>query len=101
MEKLKFRLKLSGVGESMYATQIKRTDNVCMYLRDDGYYEVGIIKQQKANTMFGKDYPDRELYFSNEDFGTIAKCVRTRKKADEYFDMFENRVNNARRTVLV
>jgi hypothetical protein len=33
------------------------------------------IKREKARTIFGKDYPNREVYPGNEDFGRWAVSV--------------------------
>jgi hypothetical protein len=33
------------------------------------------IKKQKARTIFGKDYPNREVYPGNEDFGRYALSI--------------------------
>ena len=57
-----------------------------MYLRDDGYYEVGVIKVRPASTVFNKHYNEREVYWSNEDFGVIAKCTKSKKRAEIYFE---------------
>ncbi len=51
-----------------------------MYERSDGYYEVFIVKEAPAEYKFGKDYPDRERYPSNEE---VNFCCITRERADK------------------
>jgi hypothetical protein len=88
MEKLTNKIKVTGVGiPGLTATLQKRTGNVAMYLRDDGYYEVGIIIISPENTFpDGTHYPEREVYFSNEQFGKTAFTTKSRAHAEKIFD---------------
>lgn len=89
MKKLGKKLNISGIGlPGLTAKLIKRKKNVAIYLRDDGLYEVGIIKISPAAKLFGKEYPEREIYFSNEDFGSTAFTTTIKEKAEKYFDKF-------------
>lgn len=72
---------------------VKRTDKVAMYKRTDGYYEVGIIKVNPAANLFGRDYPERETYWSNEDFGTIAKTTKNLRIANTYYNSYVKQTN--------
>jgi len=85
MEKLKEEIKLTGLGKPTTATLIKRTKKKAMYFRDDGCYEVFKIKISKANTIFGKDYPEREIYPNSEDFGQCAWCYNYKDLAEEKY----------------
>lgn len=71
------------------ATLVKRNDKVAMYLRSDGYYEVGKRKFIEA-TEFpnNKSYPARETRWTNEDFGVIAKTTSSKTRALEIYDYF-------------
>ena len=53
---------------------VKRTDKVAMYKSDDGVVEVFKIKTAPAQEIYGKEYPDREIFCNDEDFGKIAFC---------------------------
>jgi len=65
--------ELNGVGiPGMTATLVERTDKKAIYSRWDDVWEVFRIKVCPEKTMFGKTYPRREAYPSNEDFGATA-----------------------------
>ena len=74
------------------ANLVKRTGDVAMYLRDDGYYEVGSIRTQKASRSVmpgGKEvfFEEKELYWRNEDFGERdAICTRSFDKACDHYE---------------
>jgi len=83
--------KIVRIGSSgVNAHLIKRTKRVAMYLRDDGYYEVGKIKISEAEIVFGKEYPDREIYWSNEDIGNIAKTTSDLKRAEHWYKVYNS-----------
>jgi hypothetical protein len=44
-------------------------------------YEVIVIEIRKAGEVFGREYPDREAYPSNEDWGTLGWSYQTRDLA--------------------
>lgn len=57
--------------------QIKRQGKVALYelygANEMLYgFEVIVVKIRKAEHSFGKDYPEREVYPSNEDWGSFA-----------------------------
>ena len=56
-----------------------------MYLRSDGYYEVFKIRIRKAGIYFGKEYPAKEIYPNNEDFGENAFCTSSLQLAEQYY----------------
>ena len=79
------------------AKLIKRTGDVAMYKRDDGYYEVGTVRKQYAHeeNIGGRKvvFEEKELYWRPEDFGRIAKTTKNEKRALELFDYFVSRKN--------
>lgn len=81
MEKLKDVIDLKGIGYPCKATLIKRTKTKAIYLRDDGHYEVFKITISPAAIVFGREYPEREKYPCNEDFGFSAWCISDEKIA--------------------
>ena len=92
MEKLDRIVKITGVGiPNLMATCIERNDFKAMYLRDDRIYEIFYIKKAKAATIFGKDYLDREVYPSNEDFGFIGSCTHDKERAYEIYNGLQER----------
>ena len=62
-------------------TQIARTEKKAMYKSDGDFYEVFIIKVRPKETIFGREYPQREAYPGNEDFGKTAWCFSNKKNA--------------------
>ena len=86
MQKLPDKIKISGIGINITATLVERTTSKAIYLRSDNIYEIFKIKITPKNEVFGKTYPERESYPSNEDFGKIAWTFRTLKKAKELYD---------------
>lgn len=75
MEKLKEVESPRGTGiPNLRATLIKRTDDKAIYKRNDGVYEVFKIKIQEKREAFGREFPHKEMYPGNEDFGNSAWC---------------------------
>lgn len=75
------------------AKLVYRNDEKAMYLRDDGVFEYGIIKKQKAKTKIinGQELSlkEKELYWVNEDFGRVAETTSDFKIAEKcYYDIF-------------
>lgn len=90
MQKLENETKLSGTGmPGLTADLIERTEKKAIYLRSDGCYEIFKIKKEKAREMFGKQYPDREVYPGNEDFGKTAWCFSNQKNALEKYNQLK------------
>lgn len=87
MEKLKDVVVLKGLGydDRRTATLVKRTKRKAMYLRSDGYYEIFKVKVSPPAEMFGKSYPEREVYPGNEDFGKTAYCCTSKERAERRY----------------
>ena len=83
-------VKINGTGISgLTAELVTATDNVAMFLRNDGYYEVGIIKRAANDYTFPNGHKISTgdfLYWNNEDFGKIAA---TTKNKDHAYILFE------------
>lgn len=78
---------LNGVGKpGLSAKLIMRTDKKALYYRWDKAYEVFRIRIEKAEEMFGKMYPEREVYPCNEDFGVSAWCYTDKELAVERYN---------------
>lgn len=89
MKQLENKVKLKSVGiPGLNATLVKRDNNLCMYKRGDGVYEVFKPNITKRGTIiFGKIYDDdTESYPCNEDFGSSAWCYPNKKLADEGYN---------------
>ena len=56
-----------------------------MYGRRDGAFEVFHVKIRPEGEVFGKVYPEREVYPGNEDFGQSAWCFTTLESATKRF----------------
>lgn len=68
--------------------QVKRTSDKAMYKSDDGIIEVFKIKIAPEAEIYGKKYPEREVYPGNEDFGKIAWCfTRNIKEAENKYNL--------------
>ena len=79
MEKLPEVIRIYGTGiDGLTSTLVKRTKKKAMYRRSDGVYEVFKIKIKKEQTVFGRFYPNREVYPGNEDFGDWAWCFNNK-----------------------
>ena len=68
MQKLGLKLQNNGT----ISEQVKRTKNCALYKTGRGDFEVFKIKVSPAQEIYGKEYPERETYPSNEDFGKTA-----------------------------
>jgi len=66
--------------------QLDRKRKKAIYERSDGYYGVIIIGIKEAETIFGTEYPRREVYPSDEDFGELGWCFRSLKDAQKKYD---------------
>jgi len=86
MKKLEKEIHIKGLGMPMRTVLVKRTAKKAMYLRDDMIYEVFKIKVSPPKSMFGKDYPEREVYPGNEDFGVWAWCFNNKTVAEETYE---------------
>lgn len=88
MLKLQNELTVSGVGSpAPTATKLKEKENIYLYQRSDSnVFEVFIAKTAKQGEVFGKEYPERELYPCNEDFGKTAWCYNSLEKAIKKFN---------------
>ena len=77
--------------------QVKRVGDAALYekITSSGMpsgYEVIIVKQAKETEAFGKKYPDREVYPSPEDFGTLAWSYAKLENAEKNFsELVKNR----------
>lgn len=90
IKRLGTEIEIKGTGiRGLTAKLVKRDGQTVIYLRSDGYYEIGNIKIDGAKEVFGKKYPVREVYFSNDDFGTVAKIARNMIDADKFFEYFK------------
>jgi len=82
MEKLKQIEEIHSAGiHGLKAELIERTDTKAIYLRSDGYYEYFYITVLPEGEVFGKLYPERECYPSNESFGNNAWTCKSYEKA--------------------
>lgn len=77
------------------AKLIKTDNNVAIYLREDGYYEVGICKFNPKEYIYPDGYilpAGKFIYWSNEDFGSIASATgyHDREKAEEFYEMYQS-----------
>ena len=78
MQKLQQTLEVRGTGiPGLKATLVERTDKKAIYLRSDDVYEVFYVQVSPEEMQFGKLYPERETYPSNEDFGKMAWTYTT------------------------
>ena len=64
----------------------KRDGNVAMYRSVMGdYWEIHRVQVRPAEKAFGKDYPERELLASNEQFGSLGWACNSQERADLRF----------------
>jgi len=76
----------AGTGiPDLKAHLVKRQGRVCWYERSDGVHEVFRVQIQKAGKIFDREYPAREVYPCNEDFGKTAWSYSDQEKAAECF----------------
>jgi hypothetical protein len=86
MQPLPEIVNVNGTGIiGLKARLLKRDRNICLYERSDGYFEVFIVQVSPAAEVFGKSYPEREVYPGNDDFGKTAWCFREYKNALKEF----------------
>jgi hypothetical protein len=82
MKKLEEKVEITGTGiPNLTATLIERTRQKAIYLRSDDIYEVFKIKIHPPAELYGRSYPEREAYPSNEDFGKTAWTYTSLEKA--------------------
>jgi hypothetical protein len=85
MKKLSEVIEIKGLGFPVKATLIKRTKTKALYKRSDGYHEVFRIKVKPDRLVFGKSYPEEEVYPGNEDFGFSAWCCFNLENAERRY----------------
>lgn len=92
IQKLPKELRKNGYTYVLAARSESGTEAI--YYQMDGErmvgFEVGRIKKVSAATVFGKDYPEREVFWSNEDFGQIAWFTTTAQKAYDIMRQIQN-----------
>ncbi len=81
-----------GIGLDIYARLVERNEFKAIYLRDDGVYEWFYRKQAAPAKIYGKDYPAREIYPSNEDFGSIAWNTHIKEHAMKGYHALKEKV---------
>ena len=76
-----------GYKQAGYVMELqKREGNVAMYRSVMGdYWEVHRIQVRPAERAFGRDYPEREVLASNEEFGSFAWACNSQERADLRF----------------
>ena len=82
MQKLELKIKNNGT----VSEQVKRSKNCAIYKTGRMDYEVFRIKVSEEGEAFGKIYPKREVYPSNEDFGKIAWYYNKEENAIEKYN---------------
>lgn len=96
MKRLEDHIAQIGAGYSgkynVTADLIKREKNVAIYLRSDGYYEVGIISASTGGEklIWGEKryFEAKENYFTNSVFGRDAFCCTSLDSAQRYMNDF-------------
>lgn len=86
MEYLNTTVKLSGLGQAIESTQLQKHDNIYLYQREDNTYEVFTARVAQAGMVFNVEYPEREVYPNNEDFGKSAWCYTNKDQAIRKFN---------------
>ena len=80
-------VEISGAGiPQLTATLVKRTDKKAIYKRWDDVWEVFRIKVASPTEIYGRTYPEREVYPGNEDFGATAWCFSSEESAMRMYD---------------
>lgn len=77
MKKLSKEIRKNGIDYVL----VERTETKAIYKSNEDFYEVFKIRIRKDCEIFGKSYPDMELYPNNEDFGKTAWCYSGYKNA--------------------
>ena len=94
----KLPLELTQNGGHRYV-QVWRDDHAPVYEQHNAIrligYEAITIKKQEAKSVFGKDYPAKELYPCSEDWGTLAFTTNSLEKAIGYAQSLSKRVETA------
>ncbi len=78
---------------------LKREGAVCLFIRNDKYYEIGTVKHAlKDYTFPGGNRIEKgdESYFTNEDFGQTAWTTKNFERANE---IFTNLCKNEQQTI--
>ena len=87
MKRLEKRLSIPSIGMSWVTSElIHRKGGIAIYKRSDDVYEVFKVKVSPAAEIFGKQYPEREAYPANEEFGLTAWCFTDRERAMRRFE---------------
>lgn len=85
-ERLPDEVSIGTVGiPGMTAKCIERTNKKALYKRWDGIWEVFLIEIKPESEVFGKLYPTREVYPTNEDFGSNAWCYPDERSARKMY----------------
>jgi len=73
---------------------IHRTEREAVFQQLDGDrvagFEVGRIKTARAGEVFGKFYPEREVFWIDEDFGAVAWYAMSIEKAMQILEEIQN-----------
>jgi len=89
MERLPEELKCNGYKYTLH----ERGQRSCIYAQHVSpgqyRYEVFLIKTRPAEKIFGKQYPEREVFPSNETFGKTAWVYIKLENAEKAFDAIE------------
>ena len=92
------KVNIRGTGIPRLTAELvkkNKDESVAMFLRNDGYYEIGIVKYVKQNYTFpnGKEIKAGDFtYWNNDDFGSIVKTTKLTDTAYNMFDKFKERV---------
>ena len=88
MKRLPITFEGTGEVKGITFDLVKRQGNVVLYKRNDGYFEVVTVRQQKAatRTIMGKiiHYEEKEIYPSGENWN--GKCVSKLDRAEYWFN---------------
>jgi len=86
MQNLPDIVEIKGAGiPGLKAKLLKKSGKVYMYERNYGCYEVFIVRVAPEKAAFGMNYPEREVYPSNEDFGKTAWCYNKMVNAEKRY----------------
>jgi hypothetical protein len=82
--------------------QVWRNNHAAVYEQRNAFgvhlgYEAIAIKRAEPCHVFGKDYPAREVYPSNEDWGTLAVSVTDLDRALDAAQSYSKQVSKRRR----
>lgn len=87
IEKLPINFEKQGIA----FTRLKRVNRVCLYRREGKSsalptYEVVKLRVLKAGLVNGVEYPEREAYPNNEQFGVLGWCFDSLALAEAKFE---------------